>query len=256
MVKKQAPKEPIPANIKTDNMKNLSIIALLILMTGYSGMAQQPGVEQILAKHAGALGYENLRKISTVTMTGMLIQNDAMPVKIVKMRPDRYLMEYDVQDVTTYQAYDGKTAWMTAPWTGNPKPQPVPEERVNDIRSRADFDGLLINPESKGVRVELSGTDTVEKSPAYKMKITKSDGWVEFLFVDAASFLVTKRQYQRMIRGKEVAVDIYFRDFRSVGGIKFPYVQQTFIGGEPYNSIQFEVIETDRTVNEKIFRMP
>ena len=39
MVKKQAPKEPIPANIKTDNMKNLSIIALLILMTGYSAAA-------------------------------------------------------------------------------------------------------------------------------------------------------------------------------------------------------------------------
>jgi|GEM_PF-3257543 len=90
----------------------------------------------------------------------------------------KYLLEFDIQDITGFQGYDGQTAWSTAPWTGNPKPQVMPDDRDRNLRSRADFDGLLYNWKEKGHSVELVGRDTVENVQAFKLKVAKKDGGV------------------------------------------------------------------------------
>ncbi len=221
-----------------------------------AAMAQEPTPDEILAKHFKAMGYENLAKINTVVLTGMIIQQDAMPVKITRMRPDKYVMQFDVQDVTAWQAWDGKMAWMTAPWTGNPKPQPMAADRAGEMKARADFDGLLFNWKSKGHVVELAGRDTVENAVTYKLKVTRSDGGTEYLFLDPETFVISKRMYYRMSRGKEVVMEIYFRDYRPVQGILYSFTQDTHFGGQPYNSLQLDAVELNLPVDEKIFNMP
>ena len=237
-------------------MKKILSVTFAILMIFSVAGAQELALNDILSKYYKAMGIENLRKVNTVIMKGTMIQQDAMPVKIVKMRPDRFLMEFDIQDITAYQAYDGQTAWWTTPWTGNPKPQVMPDDRAKDMRSKADFEGLLFDWKIKGYTVELVGRDTVEKSPVYKLKITKKDGGVEFLFIDATKFIVQKRMYNRMVRGQDVTMEIYFRDYRLVQGILFPFTQDTHFGGQPYNSLQLDTIELDKPVDTQIFRMP
>ncbi|MCX6276940.1 MAG: hypothetical protein NT004_02440 [Bacteroidetes bacterium] len=237
-------------------MKKSSFLAISLLLIMSMATAQEFSLDEILAKHSKALGYENLQKVSTVTMTGTLIQADAMPVKITRMRPDKFVMEFDIQDITAWQAYDGKIAWFTAPYTGNPKPQIMPEDRTKEMKTRADFEGVLMNWKAKGHTVELVGKDTVENSPAYKLKITKNDGGVEFLFIDEGSFLISKRLYNRISRGKEVPMENYFRDYRAVQGIMFSFTQDTHFGGQPYNSLQLDSIELNNPVDEKIFQMP
>jgi hypothetical protein len=189
-------------------------------------------------------------------MTGTMIQQDAMPVKITRMRPDKYVMEFDIQDITAWQAFDGTTAWMTAPWTGNPKPQVMPEDRARDMKTRADFYGVLVNWKEKGHLVELVGRDTVEMAPVYKLKVTKKDGGIEYLYIDLQTFLISKRMYNRIVRGNEVAMENYYRDYREVEGIMYAYTNDTHFGGQPYNSLQIETIELNKPVEEKIFRMP
>ncbi len=237
-------------------MKKILSVTFAILMIFSIAGAQELALDEILSKYYKAMGIENLLKVNTIIMTGTMIQQDAMPVKIVKMRPDQYLMEFDIQDITAYQAYDGQTAWWTTPWTGNPKPQVMPDDRAKDLKSKADFDGLLFNWKIKGHTVELAGRDTVEKSPVYKLKITKKDGGVEFLFIDATKFIVQKRMYNRMVRGQDVTMEIYFRDYRMVKGIMFAFTQDTHFGGQPYNSLQLDTIELNKPVDAKIFRMP
>ena len=235
--------------------KILSVTFAILMIFSFAG-AQELALDEILMKYYKAMGIENLRKVNTVIMRGTMIQQDAMPVKIIKMHPDLFLMEFDIQDITAYQAYDGQTAWWTTPWTGNPKPQVMPDDRAKDLRSKADFEGLLFDWKIKGHIVELAGRDTVEKSPVYKLKITKKDGGVEFLFIDATKFIVQKRMYNRMVRGQDVTMEIYFRDYRMVQGIMFAFTQDTHFGGQPYNSLQLDTIELNKPVDAQIFRMP
>ena len=234
-----------------------SLYTVLTVMTLLSmAHAQDLPLEKILSNHYKAIGLKKLREVSTMIMTGTMVQQDAMPVKIVRMRPDQYLLQFDIQDITAYQGYDGQNAWWTLPWTGNPKPQVMPDDRAKDLKSKSDFDGLLYNWKIKGHIVELMGRDTIEKLPAYKLKITKKDQSIEFLFLDATKFLIIKRSYYRMSRGKEVPVDIYFRNYRPVQGILFAFIQETYIGGQPYNSIEFDSIELNKPVDTQIFKMP
>ena len=235
--------------------KKISLAVAILMICSMAG-AQDLNLDNILSNHYKAIGLGNLMKVNTIIMTGTIIQQDAMPAKIIKMRPDKYLMEFDIQDITGYQGYDGLTAWSIAPWSGNPKPQVMPDDRAKDLRSRADFDGLLYNWKEKGHSVELVGRDTVENAPAFKLKITKKDGGIEFYYLDATKFTIQKRMYFRMVRGKEVEVENYFRDYRMVQGVLFAFTQEIYFGGQPYNSLQFDTIQLNKPVDASSFRMP
>ncbi len=228
----------------------------ILLAAGLFAAAQDAPPDEILSKHLEASGASVLLKVNTIVMTGSIQQQDLMPAKIIRMRPDRYLMQFDVADITAYQGYDGQTAWWTLPWTGNAKPQLMPDDRVSDLKTKADFDGLLFNAKAKGHRVESAGRDTVEKVLAYKLKVTKNDGKTEFFSIDPATFLLLKRTYFRVLRGKEVAFELYYRDYRPVGGIPFPYTIETHVGGQPYNTLLFDAIELNLPVDADGFRMP
>jgi hypothetical protein len=238
------------------SMRKKISLAVTILMICNMAVAQDLSLDNILSNHYKAIGLVNLLKVNTIIMTGTIIQQDAMPAKIIRMRPDKYLMEFDVQDITGYQGYDGLTAWSIAPWSGNSKPQVMPDDRARDLKSRADFDGLLYQWKEKGHSVELVGWDTVEKAPVYKLKITKKDGGIEFYFLDATKFTILKRQFKRMVRGQEVEVENYFRDYRMVQGVLFAFTQEIYFGGQPYNSLQFETIQLNNPVDAGSFRMP
>jgi hypothetical protein len=237
-------------------MKQYLSVAIAFLAFISIADAQELPLETILTKHYQAMGYDNLQRINTVLMTGTLVQNDVMPVKITRERPNFFLMESDVADITSFQGFDGQTAWWTIPWTGNPKPQLMPEDRAKEMSSRADFEGILYHWKDKGHSVELAGTDTVENSPVYKFKITRKDGGVEFLFLDMKKFILLKRMYSRVIRGQEVPIENFYRDYRPVQGFLFAFTQDMHFGGQPYNSLQLESIEVNKPVDAKMFKMP
>jgi hypothetical protein len=237
-------------------MKRIVILVGMLFLFSAAIMAQEMKLEDILDKYFKVNGFDKMQKVQTIIMKGSLVQQDVMPIKILKMRPDRYMMEFDVADITAYQAYDGKTAWMTTPWTGNPKPQLMPEDRANDIKNRAVFDGLIYNWKSQGHNAEMAGMDSVENIPAYKIKLTRKDGGIEYYFIDTKNYMLQKRIYYRVIRGKEAEVANFFRDYRTIDGILFPFIIDATMDGQPYSSIQYETIELNKLVDEKMFEMP
>lgn len=232
------------------------IYCLLILLAGLKTVAQEPVTEDILSAHFRAMEMEIFSKINTMEIRGLMIQQDAMPVKILRKRPDLYIMEYDVMDMTTYQGYDGDTAWMTMPWTGSTKPQILSGDRANDMKIRADFDGVLHRWKEKGFKVEPDGIDTVDNQTAWKLKLTKPDGSHEFLFIGQTGYFLVKRLYHRMVRGKEATMEIYFRDYRKVDGIPVAFVQDTYFDGQPYNSLQIESVKYNEPLDDRQFMIP
>ncbi len=218
-------------------------------------MAQELTLEQVLEKYYQAGKFDKLSKVNTIIMTGSIVQQDLMPVKIIRVRPDKYMMEFDVADLTAYQAYDGQTAWMTAPWTGNAAPQVMPAERTTDLKNRSDMDGVLVNWKEKGHTLELAGKDTVNGLSVYKIKVTRKDGGIEYQFIDASGFLLQKRLSYRKAGGKELTVENLYYDYREVEGIPFAYTLETNNAGR-VNEIQFESVEINKPVDLKIFAMP
>jgi len=236
-------------------MKSNWLLALILLISSHELRSQEVSLEQILERYFLAGKFEKLQKVQTIILTGSIVQQDLMPVKIVRQRPDKYYMEFDVADMTAYQVYDGQKAWITAPWSGNNAPQVLPPERSVDLKNKADMDGVLYNWKEKGHQAEFTGTDSVEGSPAYKIRVTRRDGGIETLLIGQKDFMLLKRYYKRMAGGKEILVESWFRDYRPVEGIPFAFTVETNNGGR-VNELQFETIELNKPIDPKIFSIP
>jgi len=237
-------------------MKKIFCLVLVLLVVSSGIQSQDLKLEEILAKYYRASGFDKLQNMKTIVMTGTLVQQDAMPVKITKMRPDKYKMDFEVQDIPAVQAYDGQKAWMIAPWTGNSAPQVMPEARAKDMKNRADFDGALFNYQTKGHKAELIGQETTDSIPVYKIKFTKNDGGIEYYLINAKDFLMHKRISFRVANGQEIEMETFYKDNKVVGGVIFPFVSETRIGGNLINRIEFDNIEFNIQVDEKTFEMP
>jgi hypothetical protein len=237
-------------------MKKIILTALLTMAIFASIRAQEMKLDEILEKYFTTNGLDNLQSAKTLIMTGTLIQQDEMPLTIIRKRPSKFKMIFDVQDITAYQVFDGTNAWMTAPWTGNPDPQVMSPDRSKDMKVRADFDGPLFNYQAKGHTAELAGMDTLAGMPLYKIKLTRKDEGIEYYFIGKADYMLQKRLTFRKIRDREVEVESYFSDYRNIGGILFAFTTETMMGGQPSNTFQFNTITLNDPVEDRIFVMP
>jgi hypothetical protein len=162
------------------------IIIFMVSALNFAILGQNP--DKILKDYYKANGFDKLLKVKTIVMTGTITRNDLMPIKITKMRPDKFRMDFELADLAAIQAYDGKIGWSTAPWTGNPKPAIMDEDALKDVKNRSDFEGLLYNYKEKGHQFKLIGKDTINKQEVTKIELIRKDGGIEYYFIDNKNF--------------------------------------------------------------------
>lgn len=216
--------------------------------------AQDLTLDEIMTKHLQACKMDKRQELNTIVMTGIRVQQDLMPVKIYQKRPNFYLMEFDVVDLTAYQAYDGDTAWMTAPWTGNPAPRVLEGAQATAIIQQSDFDGILFQWKEKNYRLEPEGTDTLDSGLAYKIRLMQPDSTVQYYFIDAQDFLLKKRLTFRTYQGQQLPIETYFKDYRLVKDIPFAFLLETYYPGRSVNT-EIETIELNLPLEDAFFRM-
>jgi hypothetical protein len=237
-------------------MNKIFMLACLLFIMPSAVKSQELKPDDILLNYYRASSLDKLQKITTVVSSGTIVKQDRMPIKIIRMRPGKFLQVFDVADITCYSGYDGTTAWTRVPYTGNPRPQVMPDDAAKDIRIKADFDGLLFQWKAKGEQVELAGQDTIGNDLAYKLKLTRQDGGIEYYSIAQKSSLLLKREYVRTIRGKEVKMEVFYRDYKEVEGILFAFTIENQMAGQPYNTIAFDSIVLNEKVDIKLFDMP
>ena len=218
-------------------------------------------VDQIVEKHTQALGgADKLKAIQNVTATGKAVlmggQLEA-PVVMKIRRPASMRMEMTVQDKSFVQAFDGTTAWMINPFLGSPDPQKSNDEDTQQARDDSDFiDGSLVDYKAKGNTVELMGKEEVEGTPAYKLKITKKSGAIEFQFLDAQTFLSIRSTGKRKQMGQEIEYESTPGNYKAVNGVMMPYSLSQKMSGKSMLDLTIEQYEVNTTMDDAIFQMP
>jgi len=173
-----------------------------------------------------------------------------LPFTYEMKRPRKSRMEIEFAGKTAVQVYDGSNGWKVRPYLNRNDVEPFTAEEAKSESEKADLDGYLIDYAAKGSKVDLDGMEKVEGHDAYKLKVTTKSGQVQYVWVDAQSFLDVKVSgTPRRMDGKMHNVSIYQRDFRSVQGVMVPYVLETSVDG--YRESHKTVIETV-AVNPKL----
>jgi outer membrane lipoprotein-sorting protein len=218
-------------------------------------------LDQIVEKHTAALGgAEKLKAIQSVTMTGkaslMGGQMEA-PITMKVKRPAFMRMEITFQGKSLVQAFDGTTAWMINPFVGDTEPQKQNAEDTKTAGDDADFiDGSLVDYKAKGNKLELLGKEDVDGNPAYKIKVTKNGGSMEFEYLDAKTFLPVRSAGKRNQQGQEIEYETKPGNFKEVGGVMMPYHLVQNVNGQSMMDLTVEKVEVNTAMDPSIFRMP
>jgi outer membrane lipoprotein-sorting protein len=218
-------------------------------------------VDQIVEKHTQALGgADKLKAIQSETITGKVVlmggQLEA-PVTMSVKRPASMRMEMTVQDKSYIQAFDGATAWTVNPFTGPPDPQKSNDEDTQLAKDDADvIEGSLVDYKAKGNTVELVGKEEVEGSPAYKLKVTKKSGNVEYEFLDAQTFLPIRTSGKRKQMGQEMEFESSPGNYKPVNGVMMPHSLAQKVNGNPMMQLTIEKIEVNTPIDDSVFKMP
>lgn len=219
--------------------------------------AAQTADEVIAKSFAARGGLEKLKAVRSIRMTGKMSMGPMeLPIVIESKRPARLRLDVTVQGTLAVQAYDGTIAWGISPM-GTGQAEALPADQAREIADQADLDGPLVDYQAKGHRVELVGREKVEGSEAFKLKVTKKSGDVEYYFLDAESYLPVRVEGRRTVRGTEIEGEGTIGDYKEAGGFLWPHSIQNGAKGRPEKqTITIEKIEIDPPIDDARFRMP
>jgi outer membrane lipoprotein-sorting protein len=157
-----------------------------------------------------------------------------LPFTLDLKRPNLMRLEIEFNGKTAVQVYDGHHGWKYRPFLNRNMAEPFTANELNAEAARGELDGPLIDSAAKGTKVELEGSDLVDKQPAYRLKVTPKGSPAKHIWIDAKTFLDVKVEGvpQRM-DGKMHSVYVYQRDFRAVQGVQIPFTLETQIDGYP-----------------------
>ena len=237
-------------------MPRKALAGLLLAVLAAPAAAQT--VDEVIAKSLEARGgLDKLKAIQSIRMAARMSMGPMeLPMVIEMKRPGSFRADITVQGKVAVQAYDGATAWGISPM-GTGQPEPLPAEAAREMAEQADMDGPLLDYKAKGHLVELVGKEKVEGRDAYKIKITKKGGDVEYHFLDAGSYLPVRVEARRTIRGTEIEGESALGDYKDAGGFLWPYSIQNGAKGRPEKQrLVVEKIEINPVIDDARFKMP
>jgi outer membrane lipoprotein-sorting protein len=215
--------------------------------------------DDIVNKHIEARGgIEKIRALKALKMTGTAVLGPGLeaPFSLTVKRPGSMYMELSIQGKSLVQATDGSTPWMINPFAGSPDAQAMSADDAKDVEQQADFDGPLVDYKAKGNTVELLGKEDFEGTEVYKLKLTLKSGDVQYVFLDASSYLQLKETTKRVRDGKEAEFESLSGNYKAVEGVQFPFSLETKANGQPQFALTLTSIEANKPVDDAIFKMP
>ncbi len=157
-----------------------------------------------------------------------------LPFTLVSKRPNKTRLEVTFNGQTAVQVYDGANGYKYRPYLGKEDWEPYSADELKQAAAEPGIDGLLIDFAAKGSRIESAGTDTVEGQNAYRLKVTRKDGQVRHVWIDAKTFLEIKEDgAPRKLDARMHPVEVYLRDYKAEQGVMIPRVIETVVQGVP-----------------------
>ncbi|HWU90281.1 MAG TPA: hypothetical protein VN253_23615, partial [Kofleriaceae bacterium] len=245
-------------------LRALSLFSLFLVVSLFaSAPAAAETLDQILARNLAARGGEaRLRGVKSLRLTGRATFGGGdFSVEaawgLAQKRPGMLRMEMTLQGLTQVTAYDGREGWSMSPFGGRRDPERSSADDARALAQQADLDGPLVDWRAKGHRLEYLGTEDVDGTPAYKLRVTRKDGDVQYVYIDPDSALEIRVTTVHKIRGTESISETDFGSYQQVGGIWFPFsVENGGKGGPKGFRIAVERVELDPVIDDAIFRFP
>ena len=243
-------------------MRTIARLALALCLAVTSLSAQQTA-DSIVSKYiARSGGADKIHAVTTLRRIGKFIGGGGFEARILydSKRTNLVREEFSFGGMVGITAFDGTKGWKVEPWGGRKDVQPVGEDELKGLLEDAMFDDPLFDYQAKGNKVEYLGTDQIEGSDVFKLRVTlASNGDVRTYYIDANAYVPIKYEVKRVIRGADRDFEVTLGDYKPVAGWYLPYVLTIGDKGSPASNRavqKWESIEANLAMGDAVFAEP
>jgi hypothetical protein len=239
-----------------------SVLPALTLMALTSGTAVAYTAEELAARNVAAKGgEEKLAAIHSFRASGkVLVNGGAIELKytVLVRQPGVIRVEALLQGLTEVQAYDGHGAWQINPFQGRKDPEQLSADDAKGLaEDAADFTGPLVGYKAKGYKLDYLGTEDVDGTDAHKLRVTRPNGDITYVYLDPDYFLEIRAVNRRIEHGVPHETVVDYGDYEKVNGVYFSFSQESGPkGSSDREKIQLEKAEINIDAPDGDFRMP
>ena len=241
------------------------LFVLVTLICSYTINAQT--VDEIIDNYfENTGGVENWEKIEGVKMSAKVNQGGMeIPIEIVQLKSGKMMTTINFQGQSIKQGvFDGEVLWSTNFMTQ--KAEKSDEESTNMVKNEMNqFPDPFLNYKEKGFTAELVGTETVDGSETFKIKLTTTPNIIEgkevpsiaYYFFDNENFVPIQVHEEITVGpGKGMVSEIKLSDYQEAGDIYMPFSMTQGVKGQPGAPITMDSIEVNPTVDDSEFTFP
>ena len=237
-------------------MKKISLFILAALFS-VTLFAQDLSLDKVLKNYYEVNGIEKMKDINTFTIHGKSVaMGQEFPFTMYKKRPSKFRLEVPIQGTTMLQIYNGKAGWMVMPWTGTTEPKEMTADQLKGFKKETDFEGPLYHWKEKGNKVELIGTEDMEGTEVYVLKVTDKDGDITTYYMDAENFVILKTKTKTTIRGQEVEAETFYSNYLEENGFVVAHSMEMKNNGQTSQSMEITDIKYNEPVADSLFNKP
>lgn len=236
-------------------MKFLAAGYLLSIIFISSVFPQTP--DEILQRHFEVVGQNKLNKVSTIKMTGDLLQgNVSMDILMLMKRPEKIYIEGKIDRISFIRAFNGEQGWEINPFRGETEPRVLTSSEVNELNETGNFNGMLYNFFQNEYSMELIENDSEYFEEAFLLKVTKPDNTFMIFVIDPESFVVLRIMLIKNVNGVNKDFEVVLGDYKYVDDILFPFSVELLSDGQSVMQYHFNDIILDAEIDDKVFEMP
>lgn len=244
-----------------------TLAALLLMLMSSAIMAQDITVDEIVSNYLeNTGGVDTWKSVKSVKMNATVNQQGLeIPLEIVSMADGKQYTKISFQGMDIMQGvFDGETLWSTN--FQSMQAEKSDQETTDNFKLELnDFPDDWIDYKEKGYTAEFIGTETVDGTDTYKVKLTKEpqtiDGKevesVTYYYFDTEAF-VPLAEDTEVKAGPQAGAVIRtsYSDYDEVDGLYFPFSIATGPKDGPQQALTVSTIELNPTVDESVFAYP
>lgn len=209
-------------------------------------------LEEIVKKYSQANMLDKVGSLQTIKITGSMdMMGQSMPIEIWMKNPDKVKSVTNINGQEIIQAFDGVKGYSVNPMMGSSEPVEMSAEDAKQIQRNNRFQDYMVNYLKNG-QLALEGEESVNGSPAFKVKATLDGGMSMIMFIDKGTSLLVKSSITVNTQGMEVVMDSYPSDYKEVNGLFLPMKTTTSVQGMEFTQT-YSKVEVDIPMNDSIF---
>jgi len=231
-------------------------LAAFLLVGTFQVQAQE--LDEVLENYFEAMGLENMDKMeNSITHMKLSQAGQEMPMIIYRKGKEKLRTEVSMGGMEMVTVINGNQGWMINPMMGSKTAQPLPEAQLEQTRKQSgDMGGPLYNWEEKGYKVELLGTDDLDGTEVYKIKLQmEEDEEPATLYMDAENYVILRMDSKVNMQGQQLNIVTSFSNFKKVKGVVMAHSIESDMGMMK-STMTVEKIDTDSKIDDKLFEKP